>query len=136
MSNLIPTTRALAHDLPSDVLYAFERAGEISREILDERVTAWAEAGLTQQWMADEMGCSQPAVSKRMKRLGLAPAHPEKQRLHNRVMQGSNGGGTAPEIRTFEIADVEIFDPGTEAICPACHGTGVVPVESLGGVVK
>jgi hypothetical protein len=121
--DLIPVTRALAYELPSDLLYKLERAGEISRQILDERIVEWAADGWTQSAIADELGCSQPAISKRMTRLGIEPAHPEQQRprSHNQVMRALNGDGP--------LEDVEVFSADAEGVCPTCHGTGRVPIE-------
>lgn len=35
-----------------------------------------------------------------------------------------------------DLVDQEIFSEGAHAICPTCGGTGVVPVEAIGGVTK
>src|SRR5262245_7566908 len=44
--------------------------------------------------------------------------------------------GETPEPKVIELVDQDIFDPGTEALCPMCNGSGVVPIESLGGKVR
>jgi hypothetical protein len=41
----IPESKELARELSSQVLYRLEEAGHIAKEVLDERVVEWAEAG-------------------------------------------------------------------------------------------
>jgi hypothetical protein len=82
----IPESREIAQELPSNVLYQLEEAGQIATEILDERVTAWKHEGSTQKWIAGEFGCSQQAVSKRQKRLGIKPSQPQAPRSNNPVV--------------------------------------------------
>ena len=130
--DLIPATQASARDLPSDVLYALERAGEISRAILDERVTDWATAGWTQRRMADELGCSQQAVSERVRRLGIAkPRRPRNNKALVIPAESPNG-----PIDVGDIEDVTVFRSDTERVCPTCHGKGWVPIHNQPGVAE
>lgn len=80
---VVPTARVDVERLPSEVLYRLEQAGEIAKEILDERVVRWAEGGMKQAWMADELGCSQQAVSKRLARLGIETRDPRGRPKNN-----------------------------------------------------
>jgi hypothetical protein len=73
---LLPESKEIARKIPSPLLFQLEQAGEIATEILDERVTAWAEEGWTQRRMADEIGCSPSSVSDRLKRLGVKTKDP------------------------------------------------------------
>jgi predicted transcriptional regulator len=96
----IPESKELIKELPSRVLYQFERAGVLAKEILDERVTEWAEDGWTQQRMAEEMGCSQQAVSKRLSGL----------EIETKGTQGKGGGRKYNQVvpRVEDIEDIEI----------------------------
>jgi len=67
----VPESREIAQKLTSRDLFRLEAIGAIATEILDERVTEWAEQGWSQQAMANELGCSAPAINKRLKRLGV-----------------------------------------------------------------
>ncbi len=117
----LPESKELARELPSDVLYKLERVGEISRQILDERIVVWAGEGWPQHRIAKEIGCSQQAVGQRMARLGIEPAQPHRPRSNKQVVTSTNG---APR-------DEIEFSPDAEGICPVCHGTGRVPIEQL-----
>jgi hypothetical protein len=71
--------------MPSAQLYMLERAGEMARDILDERIVEWTREGWTQQRVADELGCSQQAISKRQARLGVKSIDPRGS--YNRVVK-------------------------------------------------
>lgn len=119
----IPDTREVARDLPSSFLYALERAGEISREILDERVREWVAEGWTQRRMAAELGCAQSAIARRCKRLGL----------HTEAARRGEGRGRSESRRLTTSEDPATwpeptYDETTETICPKCHGRGRIPI--------
>jgi DNA-binding Lrp family transcriptional regulator len=65
---VIPDRTELAQ-LSSAELYKLEVLGDISKEILDERVSEWAAARWTQRQIAEELGCSHVAVGNRVRRL-------------------------------------------------------------------
>jgi hypothetical protein len=116
---VIPESLEVAENLPSDLLYKLEIAGEISKEILDRRVIEWADEDWTQSQMADELGCSQQAVSKRMKRLGVQPSQPHAPRdiTYNRVVSSDPPEYVEPD---------EVLPPATEST-----NTGPVTVAGI-----
>jgi hypothetical protein len=69
----IPQDPDVLAALPSRELYRLEAIGQLATEILDQRVVEWTERGWTQRLIAAELGCSQPAVSKRQARLWVRP---------------------------------------------------------------
>lgn len=104
----LPENRYLVRQLPPHQLYALEQLGEIATEAVDDLVIGWAEEGKTQQWMADQLACSQQAVSKRMVRLGIkteAATRGEGQGSYNRVVTTESD-----EVEEIEGAEVEIID--------------------------
>jgi hypothetical protein len=72
----IPDSTDVARELPSDILYKLELAGEIAREVLDERIVEWTEAGKSQRWIATELDCDQRTVGRRQERLGVKSKAP------------------------------------------------------------
>jgi hypothetical protein len=120
----VPESAELARQLPSDVLYQLEAAGQLATEILDERVIQWTGESWSQRKIADELGCSQPAVSKRQRRLGIEPAQPHKAPAisDNRVITSDD----EPEIVDAEPVSDDPGpstlgpDPGPRVKCPAC----------------
>lgn len=85
-------TREQAREMDSRSLYVLERSGQICKAVLDERVIAWTQEGWTQQRMADEIGCSRQAISKRQIRLEIVPSEPHpSRRISNPVANSENG---------------------------------------------
>jgi hypothetical protein len=73
---MVPQDAELARSLPSAQLYLLERAGDLAREVLDERVIQWTADGWTQRRIADELGCDHSSVSRRQSRLGVKSSDP------------------------------------------------------------
>jgi len=74
---IVPDSRDLILSLDSPTLYKLEEAGQIARDILDERVVGWTSEGWSQRQIAEEIGCTQAAISKRQARLGIDAAGPQ-----------------------------------------------------------
>ncbi len=102
---VVPDSADIARTLPSDALYRLEAAGQIATEILDERVIAWTEEGKTQAWIAGELGCKQPAVSKRQTRLGVTA-----RSSRGRPRGSNNSGGIIPDPESQDHADAGAVD--------------------------
>ena len=100
---VVPTNRAAVVALEPRMLYLLEQAGEIAREILDERVIEWTEQKWTQQQIAEEVGCTRQAISQRQARLGVAPSQPHARRRSSKPLASSENG--------FGPVDVEVI-PG------------------------
>ena len=102
---VVPTNREAVLALESPVLYLLEQAGEVAREILDERIVGWTQQGWTQREIAEEIGCSQQAISKRQMRLGVRPAQPNRP---HKVQPGcTSENGSAPvDVEVVEAVEV------------------------------
>jgi hypothetical protein len=99
---VVPESRDVARDMPSQTLYALEIAGQIATELLDERVVAWTEEGKTQTWIASELGCVQSVVSDRQRRLGVEPRS-NRGRPRKEISATDNSNG--------EVVDAEVVEP-------------------------
>lgn len=98
----IPSGREAIRGLESRMLYTLEQAGQIAREVLDERIVGWTEQGWTQRQISEEIGCSRQAIGKRQARLGVQSEDPRRDNsLSNPVAQ------TEPN-EDDEIIDAEI----------------------------
>lgn len=102
----IPDSREVAQALPNHVLYRLELAGQIAREVLDERVVAWTHEGRSQSDIAQELGCTRQAISKRQQRLGVEAANPNMARLRNPVAQNGRKEPTPPQRPTQYLPDL------------------------------
>jgi hypothetical protein len=71
-TDLVIPDRAELAQLSNAELYKLEVLGDISKEILDDRVIQWTEEGWTQRQIAVELGCSHVAVGSRVRRLRAA----------------------------------------------------------------
>jgi hypothetical protein len=93
--------------LDSPTLYQLEQAGQVAREVLDERIVEWTQAGWSQRQIAEEMGCSHQAVSKRQARLGIES--------RNEWRQASPGGGgnrvATPQEPEEEVTPDLVIEP-------------------------
>jgi hypothetical protein len=75
MTEMLPAVPQQVEDaraLPSAALYLLERAGELAREVLDERITEWTQAGWTQRQIAEEIGCDHTARSADARRVSAS----------------------------------------------------------------
>jgi hypothetical protein len=93
----MPATPEIARMLPSRTLYRLEVAGEIARDVLDERVIAWTGDGWSQRKIAEEVGCTQSAVSKRQARLGIKS---RALRAGGQTLESVEGLGRGPVTST------------------------------------
>jgi hypothetical protein len=107
--------------LPSDQLYQLEQAGEIAREILDERIAGWVEDGWTQQRIADEIGITQRGIGKRLERLGLRTQ--SNRGRPKKLEQSSNSPDPDPSDLGEEV-DAEVVED--DAPHPRRGGTKIV----------
>lgn len=103
-----PSDLDLIRTLPSDQLYALEKAGEIARDVLDHRIRFWCADGWTQQAIASEIGIAQQNISKRLARLGLTT-------LSNRGRPTNYTLGVIrsdePPADDIEVVDGEVVEP-------------------------
>jgi hypothetical protein len=114
---VVPQDMELARAMPSAHLYMLERAGEIAREILDERVAEWTAEGWTQRKIADELGCDHSSVSRRQARLG--------------VKSSDRRGGavlvrTAPKPGNGQVEEARIALPTNETVVRRLAATAEV----------
>ena len=107
---VVPASRDAVLALDSATLYVLERAGEVAREILDGRIVAWTGEGRTQRQIADEIGCSQQAISQRQARLGVRPSQPNAPHKVQAACTSENGSDA-------EVVDAEVM-PGQMALVP------------------
>lgn len=110
MELVIPQTKEMAFGLPSQTLYFLEEAGEIARDVLDGRIAEWAEAGWTQRQMAEEIGCSQQTISKRLNRLGLKTTDPRSGKAGRKANTPPAYSSTDPDVIEAEEAEWEEVD--------------------------
>lgn len=112
---VVPTTRdAMLALTPRDV-YMLEQAGQVAREIVDNWIVEWTEGGWSQAEIAQELGCSQQAVSKRQSRIGIEPSQPNRP---HKVQPSC----TSPT--DTEIVEGEIMEPESQAI----DGADLTPI--------
>jgi hypothetical protein len=127
----IPESTDLARELPSNVLYQLEAAGQLATEILDERVIQWTREGWSQQKIADELGCDQRTVGRRQERLGVTPVSSRgRPRKELGDMPNSEDAAPVAEPQDEEVVSGEVVndpgpstlspDPGPRVKCPAC----------------
>jgi hypothetical protein len=111
----IPEGRDVVRSLPSEMLYRLELAGQIATEVLDERVVEWTEAGQTQVWIAEELGCTPQAVSKRQMRLGAEPQSSRGRPRNNNSVDIRDDGETET---AEEVEPAEVLPPGPMRYLP------------------
>lgn len=112
---VIPEGHDVVRSLPSETLYRLELAGQIATEILDERVIDWTNDGWSQNQIAEELGCKQPAVSKRQKRLGIESLNTWKQKSGGGDNRGIPQTGDNGYDDAEEVDPDEVFDPAPGA---------------------
>lgn len=76
LGKLVDLTPRARHRLEREV----GAVGEAVRMYNDEEIRGWVAEGRTQAWIGEQVGVTPQAISKRMTRLGITPAHPKKQR--------------------------------------------------------
>lgn len=124
----IPESAELARELPSPWLYQLEQAGALAREILDERVIQWTDEGKSQRWIADEVGCSHQAISKRQAKLDIEPSQPKRAASGNlvatsvEVVEPDEVLPPTQELAPRQTRMADSFNPDTDDVfCPTCH---------------
>jgi hypothetical protein len=112
-----PQNVELLRSLPSAQLYLFERAGDLAREVLDERVIEWTRDGWTQRRIAEELGCDHSSVSRRQARLGVKSSDPRG---------GPTLVRTAPKPVNGMVEDARIALPTNEIVVRRLAATAEV----------
>jgi len=126
---IVPDSRDLILSLDSPTLYKLEEAGQIARDILDERVVGWTSEGWSQRQIAEEIGCTQAAVSKRQARLGVEAAGPQAGKTARK--RDDNPVIIDPPAPKMSVADqAAVFASQPEA-AQAYHDTAPATVSVL-----
>lgn len=82
-----------------------------------EAVTELNDEGMSQRQIGAVLGVDHKTVSNDLRAGEFSPLE-----------------GEEPE--PAELVDQEVFRQGAHAICPTCNGSGVVPIETIGGVTR
>lgn len=116
---IVPESKDVVRSLPSETLYKLEVAGEIATEVLDERVIEWIKEGQSQEYVSDEIGCTQQAVSKRIIRI-----EEEQGIVLPRDPRGSYNRVVKDDESSFAEEEEEEVEP-TEVLPPIPRSTAV-----------